>query len=151
MGRRALIAALPFAAVLFLLAGCGSQGVVAPVPQTVEGKVPKSKPTTPQAPKVKGNPTAGKALFLSTGGCGACHSFTPAGTNGTVGPNLDHLSADAAKANQGSIQSYAYTSIVDPNAYVVPGFNAGIMPQTYSTQFSQKQIADLVAFLTQKS
>src|SRR6059036_3123710 len=105
MGRRALIAALPFAAVLFLLAGCGSQGVVAPVPQTVEGKVPKSKPTTPQVPKVKGDPVAGKAVFMSTG-CGTCHTFTPAGTNGTIGPNLDHLAADAAKANQGPLESY---------------------------------------------
>src|SRR3954451_22983483 len=35
-----------------------------------------------QAPS--GNAANGKAVFMSTG-CGACHTFTPAGTSGKVG------------------------------------------------------------------
>jgi hypothetical protein len=81
----------------------------------------------------------------------SCNTFTPAGTKGTIGPDLDKLAADAQKANQGSLEAYTKTSITDPNAYVVPGFPKGVMPSTYSSSLSDKQLADLVAFLTQKS
>ena len=36
----------------------------------------------------------GKAVF--TGTCGSCHTLSAAGTSGTVGPNLDDVSLDAA-------------------------------------------------------
>src|SRR5262249_35930868 len=48
--------------------------------------------TTPAAPA--GNPAAGKALFAAQG-CVSCHTFKPAGATGKVGPDLDHLAADA--------------------------------------------------------
>ena len=76
--------------------------------------------------------------------------FTPAGSNGTTGPNLDNLAADAQKANRGSVEQYATESIEDPNAYVVSGFQQGVMPTTFGQSLSKSQIADLVAFLTQK-
>ena len=41
------------------------------------------------------------------------------------------------------------TTIKDPGAYVVPGYPNGVMP-TFASLGEQK-IADLVAFLTQKS
>ena len=100
--------------------------------------------TTPSAPA--GDAAAGKQLFTAQG-CNACHTFKPAGSNATVGPDLDNLAADAAKANRGSVQQYAAESIKDPNAYVVPGYPKGVMPTTFSS-LSDKQIADLVAFLT---
>ena len=34
-----------------------------------------------------GNPTKGKSLFKNT--CGSCHVLADAGTQGTIGPNLD--------------------------------------------------------------
>ena len=146
--RRALIATGLLAVVLgALAAGCGSKGTVSPLPNTVEGTLPKATTPTPAA---KGNPAAGKAVFASAG-CGGCHTFKPAGSNGNVGPKLDNLAADATKANQGSLQDYTLTSIKDPNAYVVPGFPKGVMPDTYGTSLSATQLADLVAFLTQKS
>jgi mono/diheme cytochrome c family protein len=146
--RRALIATGLLVAAGALLAGCGSEGVVAPLPSTVEGTLPQA--TTPTPTTAKGNPAAGKAVFAANG-CGGCHAYTPAGTNGTIGPNLDHLAADSKKANQGTLQAYTETSITDPSAYVVPGFPNGVMPSTYGTSLTPKQIADLVAFLTQKS
>jgi cytochrome c551/c552 len=94
-----------------------------------------------------GSAAAGKELFASQG-CGSCHTFAPAGATGKVGPDLDHLAADAAKANRGSVQQYATESIEDPNAYVVPGFPSGVMPKF---QLSAAQVADLVAFLTSGS
>ena len=38
---------------------------------------------------------AGKEAF-TTGGCGACHALTAAGSTGAVGPNLDHSTASKA-------------------------------------------------------
>jgi mono/diheme cytochrome c family protein len=140
MRRPALLLA---AGCVFVLAACAGGKTVAPLPKTVEGTLPK--PTA-----VTGDPAAGKAVFVSQG-CGSCHTFTPAGTKGTIGPDLDKLAADAQKANQGSLEAYTKTSITDPNAYVVPGFPKGVMPSTYSSSLSDKQLADLVAFLTQKS
>jgi cytochrome c oxidase subunit 2 len=115
---------------------------VAPTPVTVVGTLKQATPTA------KGDPAAGKPLFASNG-CGGCHTFKPAGSNGKVGPDLDNLAADAQKANQGSLEEYTATSIKSPDSYVVPGFQAGVMPSFSS--LSDQQVADLVAFLTQKS
>jgi mono/diheme cytochrome c family protein len=134
-------------AVLAVLAvGCsdGVPGgkVATPTPETIVGKVP----TAPSAPK--GNSAAGKPVFVSTG-CGACHAFAPAATTGKVGPDLDKLADYAQKANQGSVTQFTQTSIVNPNAYIEPGFAAGVMPPTYGQTLKPQQLADLVAFLTQ--
>jgi mono/diheme cytochrome c family protein len=103
---------------------------------------PATTTTAPAAPA--GDPAAGKQLFTAQG-CNACHTFKPAGANAKVGPDLDNLAADAAKASRGSVQLYAAESIKDPGAYVVPGFPNGVMPKFTLTD---KQVADLVAFLT---
>jgi cytochrome c oxidase subunit 2 len=117
--------------------------VVAPTPETVIGTVPQASTTV-----AKGDPAAGKQLYASNG-CGGCHTFTPAGSTGKVGPNLDHLAIDARKANKGSLEQYTADSIKNPGDYVVPGYPNGVMP-TFSS-LSDQQVADLVAFLTQKS
>jgi cytochrome c551/c552 len=97
--------------------------------------------TTPAAPS--GNAVAGKALFTSQG-CNGCHTFKPAGSTAQVGPDLDDLAANAKTANRGPVEQYTAESIEDPGAYVVPGYPNGVMPQF---QLSDKQVADLVAFL----
>jgi cytochrome c551/c552 len=145
--RRALIATGLLVVLGALAAGCGSKGTVAPLPNTVEGTLPQATTPTPAA---KGNPAAGKSVFINNG-CGGCHTYAPAAATGTIGPKLDNLAADAAKANQGSLQAYTLASIKDPNAYIVPGFPKGVMPDTYGTTLTATQLADLVAFLTQKS
>jgi mono/diheme cytochrome c family protein len=127
--------AFVLAGAALLLAGCGSQGVVKPLPSTVEGKVPTT-------PTVKGNPTAGKQVFASQG-CGGCHTFKAAGTSGTTGPDLD-------TGLKGKSPAFVEQSIVNPNAVITKGYPPNVMPATYGSQLSQKQLADLVAFLTQK-
>jgi mono/diheme cytochrome c family protein len=124
-----------------ILAGCGGGKVVMPTAETVVGSLPTA------TPQIKGDAVAGKKLFLSSG-CGGCHTFKPAGTNGKIGPDLDNLAADANKANQGPLDQYTFESIKNPSAYVVPGFQNGVMPN-YGAQLTDKQIADLTAFLTQ--
>lgn len=147
--RRPILLGSVIAALLgaSLVAGCGYHGQGRAAPDTVQGSVPtQSTTTTPAA----GNAAAGKSVFTSSG-CGSCHTFGPAGSSGTVGPNLDNLAANAQKANQGSLEEYTRTSIVSPSSYVVPGFPNGVMPSTYGSQLSDTQLADLIAFLTQKS
>jgi cytochrome c551/c552 len=95
-----------------------------------------------------GNPANGKQLF-ATNGCGGCHAFKPAGTSGQVGPDLDKL-ADYAKQAKQPEAKFVHTSIVDPNAYVQPGFPAKVMPTNYDAKLSDAQLADLVAFLVQR-
>ena len=55
----------------------------------------------------KGDPAAGKKLFLGSAGCSGCHTYAPAGSTAKVGPDLDNLAADAKKANHGTIAEYA--------------------------------------------
>jgi mono/diheme cytochrome c family protein len=136
MRRLALLAVLVVAAT-----GCGKADVITPTPNKVVGKAP----APPAA--VKGDPAAGKAVFTQNG-CGGCHTFTPAGSKGTVGPDLDRLPEYAKTAGQ-PLDEFVMTSIVDPGAYVAPGYPNGVMPTSYSSLTAQ-QIADLVAFLTQK-
>ena len=111
---------------------------------------PTSPSTPPGPPPVAGDPAAGKVVFAANG-CGACHTFKPAAANGTIGPNLANLAADAQKANRGSLVQYTTESIVNPNAYVVQGFPPSTMPQDFGTKLSKKQLQDLVAFLLRPS
>jgi mono/diheme cytochrome c family protein len=98
----------------------------------------ETSPAAPPPPPA-GNPQAGKAVF-DANGCGSCHTFSPAGSNGTVGPDLDN-------ALKGKDAAFIHQSIVDPNAVIASGYSAGIMPQTFGQQLSPKQLDDLVAFL----
>jgi cytochrome c oxidase subunit II len=89
----------------------------------------------------------GKAVFASNG-CGGCHTLAAAGSSGTVGPNLDNVVADAAKFGKGKPPAdYIRTSIAAPNAFVVPGFPKGTMPDTFAKQLSPAQLDALVKFL----
>ena len=103
-------------------------------------------PTTTAQAATGGSAAAGKTLFASSG-CGACHTFAPAGTHGTVGPDLAVSPAQGAKATHMSLDAFLKQSIVDPNAYIAPGYSKGIMPDIFGKQLSPKQIDDLVAFL----
>ena len=94
---------------------------------------------------VEGDAAAGKQVFASNG-CGSCHTFQPAGSSGTTGPDLDELPDFAENANQ-PLADFTRTSISDPNEYVEEGFPEGIMP-AYD-QLSDDDLNNLVAFLTQ--
>src|SRR3954463_3482624 len=127
----------PLIGVTFLLAGCGGEQTVLPTAETVIGAVPTTTTTATAA----GDPKAGATLFTAQG-CGGCHTFKPAGTNGTVGPDLDKLAQYAKTANQGPLQDFTQESIANPSAYIEKGY-PNAMPN-FGQTLSAKQIADLV-------
>ena len=90
--------------------------------------------------------SSGKALFTANG-CVACHTFKPAGANKKVGPDLDKLPQEAQRAGQ-PLEKFIRESIVNPNAYVEPGYQKGIMPTTFSS-LPKAQLDALVSFLAQ--
>jgi len=93
-----------------------------------------------------GDAAAGQLVFQGAGGCTACHSLE-AGVAG-VGPSQNGISQRAATTKPDySAHAYIYESIVNPNAYVVTGFQQGIMPQTFRQTLTPQQIADVIAFL----
>lgn len=129
---RRLVLVLPLALAVVTLAACGGGESVAPAPETVEGAMPVSE-------------EAGKSLFAAQG-CGACHTFTPAGSNAQVGPNLDQLAKFAQQADQ-PVEGFTRRSLTDPNDYVEQGFQPGVMP-AYD-KLSDDDLNALVEFLTQ--
>jgi mono/diheme cytochrome c family protein len=106
-------------------------------PPPSPGTTTTTTTTTTQQPP--GSPVAGKAVFASAG-CAACHTFAPAGSTGTVGPDLDQVL-------QGKEAEFIRTSIVDPNAVIAQGYSPNVMPQNFGQELSPKQLDDLVAFL----
>jgi len=90
----------------------------------------------------------GLAVFQQNG-CSSCHTFKPANATGKIGPDLDELKASAAKANRGPLDKFIEESIVDPSAYVAPGFSDGVMPHIYKQQISADQLQQLVQYLSQ--
>src|SRR5204863_554767 len=108
-----------------LLAGCGSEGTVSPTAKAVEGTLPTQQQTT--APTLaKGDPAAGKTLFSSQG-CTGCHTYGPAGSHATIGPDRDKLAQYAHKANQGTLKQFPAMPITDPGPYAEPG-HPNVMP-----------------------
>ena len=87
----------------------------------------------------------GLAAFNSNG-CSGCHTFKPAGSSGTTGPDLDNLKADAARAGK-PLVAFVRESIVDPNAYIEKGYQPNIMPSTFKS-LPPQQLDALVKFLT---
>ncbi|HLX33337.1 MAG TPA: c-type cytochrome [Gaiellaceae bacterium] len=132
MRRPAVIAVALLGA--FVLAGCNSEGVVSPTPNTVIGTVTSSTPTFPvvAAFKLKGDATKGKAVFASAG-CGSCHTLAAAKATGTIGPNLDSLKPD-------------YQTVTAQVTLGPAGPLHGSMPSFKST-LSTQQIADVAAFV----
>jgi cytochrome c oxidase subunit 2 len=86
----------------------------------------------------------GAAVFERQG-CGGCHVFEPAGSGGQTGPGLDDLEASAEEAGQ-PLEEYVRESIVDPSAYLHPGY-ADLMPPSYA-ELPDDELDALVQYLT---
>lgn len=100
---------------------------------------------------VEDAPGEGAALFESRvlggqAGCVTCHSLTP--DRVLVGPSLAGVGERAGNGVTGlSAEAYLLTSIVEPDAYVVEGFDSGRMPSNWGDVLSDDEIAALVDYL----
>jgi cytochrome c oxidase subunit 2 len=81
----------------------------------------------------------GKTIFTESG-CGGCHELSDAGTTGGGGPNLDEALADADAP-------FIEESIVEPDAEIAEGFDAGLMPKAYRDQLTPPELEALVKYL----
>jgi mono/diheme cytochrome c family protein len=115
------------------------------IPQ-VESEVPQELSFTGEVSAAE-LVTAGEELYAGAGGCTACHGL------GTRAPNLltDAAGEGAIGARCGqrvegeSCKEYLYRSMIEPNAFVVEGFQP-IMPDIRRT-LSEVQIWAMIAYL----
>jgi mono/diheme cytochrome c family protein len=86
-------------------------------------------------------------------GCSACHNPNApenADTPHIVGPNLGDLYVHAGTMVPGQdAETYVHTSIVDPGAFTVPGYEAlaTVMPRDFATRMTPEEIDGLVKWL----
>ena len=112
------------------------------------------------APAAVGDAVTGKALFEqktigedNVAGCATCHSVEP--DSKIVGPSLAGIATDAADAfketgYEGTAKNaseWLREQIVSPELEVGEEFQSGVMPATYGTELTQKQLDDIVAYL----
>ena len=84
----------------------------------------------------------------SAEGCASCHKFDASEGDETDAPFTAGTATKAEGRVPGlSAEEYILESIVNPDAYVVEGFNAGDMYQTWEAELSEQEMADIVAYL----
>lgn len=85
-------------------------------------------------------------------GCGGCHVLSAVGAAGVVGPSLDGIGTTAATRVPGlSAGDYLEQSILQPDAFIVPGFQPGLMPKNFGERMTPEQLQSLVEFLEGQS
>lgn len=105
------------------------------------------------SPQEVGDLEHGRVLFENGGShemykptyiCANCHSLD--GSDGD-GPSLQGISQRAgSRVSELSAEAYIRQSILDPDAYVIEGYNHK-MGRIFSVLLSEKEVDDLVAFL----
>jgi cytochrome c oxidase subunit II len=85
----------------------------------------------------------GEAVFASNG-CGGCHTLEAAGSNASIGPNLDEVLP-------GQDEARVQESIVEPNKEITEGYGANIMPANYADTIPQADLDALVKYLVEST
>jgi nitric oxide reductase subunit C len=114
------------------------------------------------APSAAAGGDAGRgARLFATLPCASCHVVSRPWPGGDICPNLGNIATEAARIVRSreyrgkarTAADYIRESIVDPNAYIVPGANyrladgQSLMPKDFGATLSAAQIDDLVAYL----
>ena len=135
MARYVVVLALILGALALVGAGCGSGDDESSPPPATEtsggGETTTGGGETTTGGGTTGDATNGEAVFASAG-CGGCHTFSKAGSSGSIGPNLD----DAAPS---------FDKVV---TQVTNG--GGPMP-SFKDQLSEQEIRDVAAFVSGSS
>jgi len=106
--------------------------------------------TTSTTSSQSSSPTAAGLSAFNANSCSSCHTLRTAGATATIGPDLDKLVSYAKQAKQ-PLAAFVQQSIVDPEAYIQPGYPKGLMPTTFGQQLTKTQLDALVAFLVQSA
>lgn len=81
-------------------------------------------------------------------GCSGCHlGGAQAPDTVMTWDNTVNIRLDEAQFAGYTPEQYLIESIVNPNAYVVPPYASGVMPQNYNEQLSVQDVADIIAYL----
>lgn len=93
-----------------------------------------------------GDPVAaGQGLFVRQ--CAGCHAVAADGPE-ALGPNLAGVAGRAAANPDGlSAEDWLRRAIVNPNAEIAPGYQAGLMPASYGQSLSPAELDALVAYM----
>jgi cytochrome c oxidase subunit II len=123
--------------------------------QQKKSAAPPPSSTTPSTSTstTSTNPASASAAGLSvfnSNGCSSCHTLSAANATGTIGPNLDNLVAYAKQAKK-PLADFVHQSIVDPEAYIQPGYPKGVMPGNFGSLLTKTQLDALEAFLVQSA
>ena len=102
-----------------------------------------------------GDAGRGKTLAEGSLGCAACHVLTPTGPAWAGNETTPGIGTRAAAridetgylSTAKTAEQYLLEAIVDPNAFVVPGFQPSIMPGTFSRRMTPQDAADLIAYM----
>jgi mono/diheme cytochrome c family protein len=88
---------------------------------------------------------SGEQIFTAAG-CAGCHTFSPAGSTGNIGPNLDDLAGAAGDREPGtSAEDYIRESLAQPDAFLAEGFG-NAMP-SYEGRLTDQQVQAIVDYL----
>jgi cytochrome c551 len=135
MARYVVVLALILGALALVGAGCGGGDDESSPPPATETSGGAETTTgggeTTTGGGTTGDATNGEAVFASAG-CGGCHTFSKAGSSGSIGPDLD----DAAPS---------FDKVV---TQVTNG--GGPMP-SFKDQLSEQEIRDVAAFVSGSS
>jgi cytochrome c2 len=113
-----------------LLVACGGQD------STTEAQATAFPPDSP--------PALGEAVFRTH--CAACHAVK--GDRTIVGPSLEGIASRAASRVEGqTAEDYLYESILDPNKFLVEGYNPGAMQQNFASVLTSEEITHVLAYL----
>lgn len=134
-----------------------------PTPLPGPTATPGPSPDEAVAALPAGDAAKGKTLTEQQG-CVACHIPNPdtpdaklAGSpwvasasedgKGIADHATERIAASDYTGTATSPEAYLYESIVNPSAFVVPGFVDGVMPKTYGGALSAQDLADIIAYL----
>jgi mono/diheme cytochrome c family protein len=103
----------------------------------------------------EGDAARGAELASSALGCGACHilgNIGPVWAASDDQPGLGEragrrYTAEAYSGTATSAAEYLFESVVLPNAHVLEGFEAGVMPADFANRLTPQDVADLIAYM----
>jgi cytochrome c oxidase subunit 2 len=92
----------------------------------------------------------GRKIYIKLG-CGACHILEDAESAGVLGSSLEGYGLVAPTRVEGlDARTYTLQAILQPNAFIVEGYGAGLMPANYGDQLTEGELEILIDYLLEQ-